>query len=352
MRQLTPFRKALAAVATAGALLAAGVAAPAPASAFTTTNGVRLNYVEARLAALINNARTSRGLAPLTVAPGTTDLARDWSMNQASKDLMYHNPNLVAGVQRHGSSDWRAVAENVGRGWSADSLFEAYMNSPGHRANILDSGMRYLGIGWVERPDGSGYNTQVFVDRYSTAYGRSRRPAVGGLKDTRTPATSMAVATFEGGWDPRAYVARSGSGISVSGPYFPSPATGDQSVRFAVKETLVSSGGAGEFRVRDALDLRNASGLRVKVSAVSASGRAVTLQVAVKRELGSTVVLGTVTVPSGGSFVTKTFPLPSGAKNFRNVVSVGVPRTSLHALSSSLSGRSVSVRVSDVAVMV
>ena len=352
MPQSKPFRRLAAMLAAAGVLAAAGAVAPSQASAFTTTNGVRLNAVEARLTALINSARTSRGIAALTVAPGTTDLARYWSLNQATKNSMYHNPDLGGGVSRHGSSNWGAVAENGGRGWSADSLFTAYMNSPGHRANILDPDLRYLGIGWVERPDGSGYNTQVFVDRYSTTYGRSRRPAIGGLADTKTPATSTAVATFEGGWDPRVLMVRSGSGIATGGPYFPSPTSGDQSVRFAVKETAVASGGGAEFRVRDALDLRNATGVRVKVSAVSESGRAVTLNVSVRRELGTVVSLGTVTVPSGGSFVTKTLPLPAGAKNFRNALSVSVSRTALHNLSSSLSGREVSVRVSDIAVMV
>lgn len=352
MRIRPAFRRAAALVAAACALTAAGAGASAPAAAFSTANGVRLNAVEARLASRINAARTSRGLAALIVAPGTTDMARDWALNQATKDLLYHNPNLVAGITTHGSRVWGTVGENVGRGWSADSLFEAYMNSPGHRANILDPDFRYLGIGWFERPDGSGYNTQVFVDQYSTTYGRSRRPAMGGLADVRTPASSMSVATFEGGWDARAMLTRNTSDIRTAGPYWPTPAAGDQSVRFAVREVASGSGGSAEFRVRDAIDLRNATGLRVKLSAVTETGRALTVQVGLRRELGSTVVLGNVRVPSGGSFVTVTLPLPSGAKNFRNALTVAVTRSALESLSSSLSGRYASVRVSDIAVMV
>lgn len=350
MRRPSRPRRLAAVLAAACVALGVGLVAPAPAAAFSTMHGVRLNAVEARLASLINAARTSRGIPALTVAPGTTDLARDWAYNQAVKNVLYHNPSLVSGVESHGSRDWRAVAENVGRGWDATSLFNAYMNSPGHRANILDRGLRYLGIGWVERPDGSGYNTQVFVDQYSSAYGRTRKPAVGGLADTRTPTSNMQVASFEG-WDARAYLVRAGSGIATAGPFFPSPAVGDQSVRFAVRETLAASGGYAELRVRDALDLRHATGIRVKVSAVTSSGRPVTLQVGVRRELGSHAVLGTVVVPSGGSFVTVTLPLPPGAKNFRNAVTVAVTRNALHALSGSLSGRQVSVRVSDIAVI-
>ena len=345
-------RRAAATVAAACALSVAGVGAPAPATAFSTMSGVRLNAVEARLASLINSARTSRGIPALTVTPGTTDLAREWALNQATKNLLYHNPSLVAGITSHGSRDWGRVGENVGRGWGADSLFEAYMNSPGHRANILDPDYRILGIGWFERPDGSGYNTQVFVDRYSTSYGRSRRPAMGGLKDVRTPSSSLAVATFEGGWDSRVMLSRTTSAIRTAGPYWPSPASGDQSMRFAVREVLAGSGGAAELRVRDALDLRHATGVRVKLSSVTDTGRSLSVQVAVRRELGSTIVLGSVKVPGNGSFVTATLPLPSGARNFRNALMLSVTRSALESLSSSLSGRYASVRVSDIAVMV
>lgn len=347
----TPLRRAAALLAAAAALSAAGLVAPSGAAAFTTTNGVRLNAVEARLSALINKARTGRGLPALTVAAGTTDFARGWALQQATKNLLYHNPNL-ADVARYGSGDWRAVAENVGRGWDADSLFTAYMNSPGHRANILDADMRYLGIGWVERPDGSGYNTQVFVDQYSTAYGRTRRPAVGGLADMRRPASSTAVATFESGWDPRVMLVRSGAGIAAVGPYYPAPASGDQSARFVVREAVAGVGGGAELRVRDALDLRNATSIRVKLSAVTETGRSLAVQVGVRRELGTHVVLGSVTVPSGGRFVTVTLPLPSGGRNFRNALTLTVTRTALQRLSTSLGGRAASVRVSDVAVIV
>lgn len=351
MRLFSPIRR-LAAIGAVTAVLSAGaVLMPVQAEAFTTTNGVRLNAFEARITALINQARTSRGIPALTVASGTTDLARRWSMNQATKNTLYHNPNLVYGVTHHGSPAWRAVAENVGRGWGAESLFTAYMNSPGHRANILDRSMRFLGIGWVERPDGSGYNTQVFVDSYTSTYGRTREPALGGLQDVRTPSATTNVGSFEAGWDPRVLLARSGVGLLPSGPQFEAPATGDQSVRFGVRETTLGTGGGVELRIRDALDLRNARAITVRLGANTASGKAITVDITAKRELGSSVTLGRVTIPSG-RFVTATFALPATAKNFRNVIGVAIPRTALQSLSTVLSGRSVQVRVQDVTVVV
>jgi uncharacterized protein YkwD len=352
MRQHQPFRRLAAVLAATAALSGAATLVPTPAAAFTTTsNGVRLNAVEYRLVSLINKARTSRGLRALTVAPGTTDLARDWSMNQARRNLLYHNPSLVAGVESHGSRDWGRVAENVGRGWGADSLFNAYMNSPGHRANILDSGMRYIGMGWVERPDGSGYNTQVFVNQYSTTYGRNRRPAVGGLADTRTPSATMSVGGFEGGWDPRVIIARSGSGVGVAGPVFDQPDDGDQGVRFRVYDQVGITSSWGEMRIRDALDLRHASGLRLRLSATTGSGRPITVAVNARRELGTSVRLGSVTIPSGET-VTVTLPVPSDARNFRNVLGVAISSGALNDLSGTLSRRTATVKVRDVVVVV
>jgi uncharacterized protein YkwD len=344
-----PFRRF--AVLVVAALAVTAGATIAPASAFTTANGVRLNAVEARLATLINQARTSRGIPALTVVPGTTDLAREWAMTQATRDTMFHNPNVVAGVQSHGSKDWHALAENVGHGWDADGLFAAYMNSAGHRANILDRAMHYLGMGWVERPDGSGYNTQVFVDQYTTSYGRVRHPPVGGLADVRTPAASTTLATFESGWDPRVALAYSGTGIVVAQPVVETPGTGDQALRFVVRESKVAAGGGADLRIRDALDLRHATGLRVRLGANTDSGRPVTVQIGVRRELGTNAILGQVVVPSG-KWVTVTLPIPAGARNFRNVVGIAVSRASLEALSPTLSGRRVMVRVADVAVLV
>jgi hypothetical protein len=96
---------------------------------------------------------------------------------------------------------------------------------------------------------------------------------MGGLADVKTPAATTAVASFESGWDPRVLLAYSGAGIRASGPTFESPASGtDQSVRFVAREAAVGSGGGAEVRVRDALDLRHATGLRVRLGATTASG--------------------------------------------------------------------------------
>ena len=75
----------------------------------------------------------------------------------------------------HGSGAWRTLGENVGMssGTDADMLFHAYMQSPPHRANILDGSYRYIGI-HTSHGGGIAWNTLDFVDAYSASYGATR----------------------------------------------------------------------------------------------------------------------------------------------------------------------------------
>jgi uncharacterized protein YkwD len=151
------------------------VAGPAaPAAAFTTVGGVRLNAAEARMVALVNRARTSRGLPALRLAPGYTDVARRWSANMARRRTLFHNPRLAANVIASGGRRFYVAGENVAYGGSASSVFPAYMASPAHRRNILSARYRYIGVGWVESANGPGFTTTVFAGAYSSSYGGCR----------------------------------------------------------------------------------------------------------------------------------------------------------------------------------
>ena len=74
----------------------------------------------------------------------------------ASTGKMEHNPNLGSQV-----TGWSSVGENVGFGPSELSVHTALMNSPGHRANILNTGYAQVGVGVVVR-NGRVWVTEVF----------------------------------------------------------------------------------------------------------------------------------------------------------------------------------------------
>ena len=149
---------ALASVAGTIIVAAPSASAESSASAFTS-----------RLVTLVNEARAQHGLRSLSVASGTSSVAAGWSSHMASTGTLAHNPYLQSQLESHGSPNWTTYGENVGEGptSSADKLFTAYMNSPEHRANILGSGYRYLGIA-TSFSGSLAWNTMDFVDQYGT----------------------------------------------------------------------------------------------------------------------------------------------------------------------------------------
>jgi uncharacterized protein YkwD len=99
----------------------------------------------------------------------------------SSSRTLKHNPSFASQVAKAGSPRWGRITENVGYGSACDlkQLYRAYLSSPGHKANILDRKVRYIGIGTVKRSAsgwhcGQVWNTMNFVDSYSSSYGRSR----------------------------------------------------------------------------------------------------------------------------------------------------------------------------------
>ena len=165
------------AAALLGVAIATG-AAPAT-SLFTGTaeasTGPTISRFDHRLIELINNARMAHGLRPLLVAAGTSDVAHGWSCHMASSRVLSHNGQLADALQTHGSRLWTSYAENVGyvaRTEGAARLFHAYMNSPEHRANILDSSARYIGS-WTKVGGSKRFNTIDFVGSTSTSYNTS-----------------------------------------------------------------------------------------------------------------------------------------------------------------------------------
>jgi peptidoglycan hydrolase-like protein with peptidoglycan-binding domain len=133
-----PTGSTLSRLVTASAVCAASVigavAAAAPASAVSSDASAYLSR--------LNAERADHGLRPLALRADLNDVAQGWSNHMAAADALSHNPNLATQI-----TNWQTVGENVGEGPSVDSLDTAFWNSPAHRANILDSSYREVGIG-------------------------------------------------------------------------------------------------------------------------------------------------------------------------------------------------------------
>ena len=165
-----------------------------------------LSSEESRFVTLHNNARSSRGIAKLSVQSDLTTVARRHSGRMAAKGTIWHNPNLANEV----GGNWTVLGENVGMGPDVDSLFQAFMDSTGHRANILDKDYNQFGVGVVIK-EGTIYVTVVFAHRSSTSSGGTTTTTV----SKRTTSTSSA---------PRPRTSRVAAKAAAAKPVAPKPA--------------------------------------------------------------------------------------------------------------------------------
>ena len=298
----------------------------ASAASGTNVRSVRLNGFEADLVADVNRARRNAGLRSLIVVAGTTDVARRWSWHMAGVQQLSHNPSIVSDIAGAGARDWSMIAENVGEGPSdnPDMLFQAYMNSPEHRANIMDRTARYIGMGTVER-NGIAWNTMDFTNAYDDGYGRTRVPAAGLLMDSNPITSTTDLAGLESSDDQR-FVTTHHGGLHTSRLSFTGPSTNNDAAYTWVRQT--SRTGFAGVMMRDALDLSHATTLRLQVSVRSASGHAVPVRVLLRRSFGSTVRLGTVHVNGKRQWVDLT--LPEAARSFRNALYLRVTGNAVH----------------------
>lgn len=104
-----------------------------------------------------NRARASEGREALRMNRRMNRVAQRWSQRMASSGSMSHNP--VVGDQI--PSGWSTWAENVAYGFEVRAVVRGWMNSPGHRENILRDVNR-IGIGVASSANGTKYYTQVF----------------------------------------------------------------------------------------------------------------------------------------------------------------------------------------------
>ncbi|MGY1682869.1 CAP domain-containing protein [Geodermatophilus sp. SYSU D01176] len=131
---------------------AAQAAAPADPSA------------EAAVLALVNEARAAAGCGALTADPALAAVARAHSADMRDRDYFSHtSPEGLSPFDRAEQAGiGYSRAENIAYGQAdAAAVMEAWLESPGHRANILDCDLTKLGVGVAEGPGGPWW-TQLF----------------------------------------------------------------------------------------------------------------------------------------------------------------------------------------------
>ncbi len=105
----------------------------------------------------VNAARSSAGLPAYSYASDLTAAARGQAERMAASGELYHNPNLSTEV-----GGWSRIGENVAYAGDWRSAHDVLMNSPDHRAQILDSGYTQMGVGTAVSDDGTFWVAEVF----------------------------------------------------------------------------------------------------------------------------------------------------------------------------------------------
>lgn len=141
-------------------------APPSPPPTSSPDDLTALTRQELQLLQLVNNERIKRGLAPLILDPRLTRLARMKSMDMIRNNYFaHHSPTYGSSgdMLRAAGIRFSIAAENIGMGGNINSIFNAFMNSPGHRNKIIGSAYTHTGIG-IYYQSGRGYIiTQLFM---------------------------------------------------------------------------------------------------------------------------------------------------------------------------------------------
>jgi uncharacterized protein YkwD len=108
--------------------------------------------VAAKLLGLLNDARRSAGIPALEAHRELAEVAEAHSRDMTESGFFGHlsptNGDPAARVRKRGLG-FVLIAENVGRGSTAEEVNAMLLDSPGHRANALDPNLTYVGIGVV-----------------------------------------------------------------------------------------------------------------------------------------------------------------------------------------------------------
>lgn len=124
----------------------------------------QVNPLVQQVLELVNSARADNGLPPLALNSALGQAAQAHAEDMAANDYFSHTglDGSTVGVRATAAGyDWSTVGENIAFGaTTAAQVMDLWMNSSGHRANILHSAFSEIGIGVS---DGSPlYWVQVF----------------------------------------------------------------------------------------------------------------------------------------------------------------------------------------------
>lgn len=115
---------------------------------------------------LVNEERAKTGVAPLTLDTGLNNAAMVRAKEiQTSFSHTRPNGSSFSTALKEANVTYRRSGENIAWGQrTPEAVVNAWMNSAGHRANILNANFSRIGVGYLTNTSGTPYWVQLFAD--------------------------------------------------------------------------------------------------------------------------------------------------------------------------------------------
>lgn len=128
-----------------------------------------IKSVEQEVIRLTNKERAKQGLPALKSDWQLSRVARYKSRDMRDQGYFAHNSPTYGSpfeMMKSFNISYRKAAENIAAGQrTPQEVVQAWMDSPGHRKNILDKDLTYIGVGYAEGGSYGNYWTQQFITK-------------------------------------------------------------------------------------------------------------------------------------------------------------------------------------------
>lgn len=134
----------------------------------TTENNSGLTADELEVFNLINAKRTSAGLSALRIDNEVQNVARIKAQDMVDSNYFSHTSPTYGSpfdMMKNFGIKYKAAGENIAGNSSNSGAVNAWMNSEGHRANILSNNFNYTGIAVVKSPKYGKIFVQMFIGK-------------------------------------------------------------------------------------------------------------------------------------------------------------------------------------------
>lgn len=138
-----------------------------PGQKLTIPNIQDVKTIENKVISLVNAQRSKVGLQPFKTNWELSRIARYKSQDMINKNYFSHTSPTYGSpfnMMENFGVKFSAAGENIAMGQrTAEEVMNAWMNSPGHRSNILNSSYTEIGVGLAKNANGQCYWTQMFI---------------------------------------------------------------------------------------------------------------------------------------------------------------------------------------------